>query len=34
VTLGTFEEICRELGLGPVLDRMPGGLFQQVGEIG
>ncbi len=28
------EEICRELGLGPLIDRMPGGLFQMVGETG
>jgi ATP-binding cassette subfamily B protein len=26
--------ICRELGLGPLLDRMPGGLTQMVGETG
>jgi ATP-binding cassette subfamily B protein len=26
--------ICRELGLGPLLERMPGGLFQMVGETG
>ncbi|WP_394840315.1 ABC transporter ATP-binding protein/permease [Pendulispora rubella] len=26
--------ICRELGLGPLLDRMPGGLMQRVGETG
>jgi ATP-binding cassette subfamily B protein len=26
--------ICRELGLGPLLDRMPGGLMQMVGETG
>jgi ATP-binding cassette subfamily B protein len=32
--LAASERICRELGLGPVLDRMPGGLFQQVGETG
>ena len=28
------EEICRELGLGPLLDRMPAGLQQLVGESG
>ena len=28
------EEICRELGLGPLIERMPAGLFQQVGESG
>ncbi|WP_394850867.1 ATP-binding cassette domain-containing protein [Pendulispora brunnea] len=28
------ETICRELGLGPLLDRMPGGLMQRVGETG
>jgi len=28
------EEICRELGLGDLLDRMPGGLTQEVGESG
>ena len=28
------ETICRELGLGPLLDRMPGGLMQMVGETG
>jgi ATP-binding cassette subfamily B protein len=28
------EEICRDLDLGPLLDRMPGGLFQMVGETG
>jgi ATP-binding cassette, subfamily B, bacterial len=32
--LAGSERICRELGVGPVLDRMPGGLFQQVGETG
>ena len=26
--------ICRDLGLGPLLDRMPGGLMQMVGETG
>jgi ATP-binding cassette subfamily B protein len=28
------EQTCRELGLGPVLDRMPGGMTQMVGETG
>lgn len=28
------EVICRELGLGPLLDRMPMGLYQLVGEQG
>lgn len=28
------EAVCRELGLGDVLDRMPGGLNQLVGETG
>jgi ABC-type multidrug transport system fused ATPase/permease subunit len=28
------EEICRELGLGPVLERMPAGMLQLVGETG
>ena len=28
------DTICRELGLGPLLDRMPGGLMQMVGETG
>jgi ATP-binding cassette, subfamily B, bacterial len=28
------EEICRALGLGDLLDRMPAGLFQMVGETG
>ncbi|MFZ4663557.1 MAG: ATP-binding cassette domain-containing protein [Caldilineaceae bacterium] len=28
------EELCRELGLGPLLDRMPAGLQQLVGESG
>jgi len=34
---GDFEEaekVCRELGLGDLLDRMPGGLLQMVGETG
>jgi ATP-binding cassette subfamily B protein len=28
------EELCRALGLGPLLARMPGGLTQMVGETG
>ena len=28
------EELCRELGLGDLIDRMPGGLLQMVGETG
>jgi ATP-binding cassette subfamily B protein len=28
------ERLCRELELGPLLDRMPGGLQQMVGETG
>jgi ATP-binding cassette subfamily B protein len=28
------EAICREMGLGPLIDRMPGGLMQMVGETG
>ena len=28
------EEVCRELGLGDLLDRMPAGLLQMVGESG
>jgi ABC-type transport system involved in cytochrome bd biosynthesis fused ATPase/permease subunit len=28
------EEICRELGLAPLIERMPSGLLQQVGETG
>lgn len=27
-------EVCRELGLGPLIERMPGGLQQMVGETG
>jgi len=32
--LGEAETVCRELGLGPILDRMPGGIMQMVGETG
>jgi ATP-binding cassette, subfamily B, bacterial len=28
------EIVCRRLGLGPLIDRMPGGLFQLVGQAG
>jgi ATP-binding cassette, subfamily B, bacterial len=28
------EAVCEELGLGPLLERMPGGLFQMVGDTG
>jgi len=28
------EKVCRELGLGDLLDRLPGGLHQVVGESG
>jgi ABC-type bacteriocin/lantibiotic exporter with double-glycine peptidase domain len=30
----TAERLCRELGLGDLLARMPAGLWQQVGETG
>jgi ABC-type bacteriocin/lantibiotic exporter with double-glycine peptidase domain len=32
--LDAAEEVCRALGLGPLLDQMPAGLQQQVGEGG
>ena len=32
--LAAAAAICGELGLGDLVERMPGGLFQQVGEIG
>ena len=32
--LALAEAICRRLGLGELIDRMPGGLFQLVGETG
>jgi ATP-binding cassette subfamily B protein len=32
--LGRAARTCRALGLGPLLDRMPAGLFQPVGETG
>ena len=28
------DQVCRELGLGPLIDHMPGGLQQMVGEAG
>jgi ATP-binding cassette subfamily B protein len=28
------EAVCRGLGLGPLIERMPGGLFQMVGDTG
>ena len=28
------EQVCRELGLGPLIDSMPAGLMQMVGETG
>ncbi len=32
--LDLAEDICYELGLGDLLERMPGGLFQMVGDTG
>jgi ATP-binding cassette subfamily B protein len=32
--LAMAEDVCRRLGLGELIDRMPGGLFQLVGETG
>jgi ATP-binding cassette subfamily B protein len=32
--LAEAEALCRELGLGPLLDRMPAGMMQMVGEGG
>jgi ABC-type bacteriocin/lantibiotic exporter with double-glycine peptidase domain len=32
--LDEAERVCRDLGLGELLDRMPGGLNQMVGESG
>ena len=32
--LDEAQTTCRELGLGPLLERMPGGLWQMVGETG
>lgn len=31
---GEAETICRELGLGSLLERMPTGMFQMVGDTG
>jgi len=28
------DQVCRELGLGPLLEKMPSGLIQQVGDMG
>jgi ATP-binding cassette, subfamily B, bacterial len=32
--LDEAERVCRALGLGPLLERMPAGLHQMVGETG
>lgn len=32
--MGEAEALCRELGLGELLDRMPAGMMQMVGETG
>jgi ATP-binding cassette subfamily B protein len=32
--LADAERVCQELGLGPLLSKMPSGLFQAVGETG
>ena len=32
--LDEVAKLCRELGLGPTIDRMPDGLFQLIGETG
>jgi ATP-binding cassette, subfamily B, bacterial len=32
--LAEARTVCEELGLGPLMERMPGGLFQMVGESG
>jgi ATP-binding cassette subfamily B protein len=32
--LAEADSLCRELGLGPLLDRMPSGILQVVGETG
>ena len=34
VDLAEAEQVCLELGLGELLERMPGGLHQIVGETG
>jgi ATP-binding cassette subfamily B protein len=33
-SLQEAEALCRELGLGPLIDRMPAGLDQRIGETG
>ena len=33
-TLAEAQSLCEELGLGPLLERMPAGLQQRVGETG
>ncbi|HVR10011.1 MAG TPA: ABC transporter ATP-binding protein, partial [Thermoanaerobaculia bacterium] len=32
--LAEAKEVCRELGLGELLDRLPGGLEERIGEAG
>jgi ATP-binding cassette subfamily B protein len=32
--LAEARAVCKELGLGPLLERMPGGMFETVGETG
>jgi ATP-binding cassette subfamily B protein len=32
--LADAEQVCRELGLGPLIERMPAGLFETIGETG
>jgi ATP-binding cassette subfamily B protein len=32
--LATAEVLCRELGLGALIDRMPNGLYEHIGETG
>jgi ATP-binding cassette, subfamily B, bacterial len=32
--LDDAREVCEELGLGPLIGRMPGGLFEAIGEAG
>jgi ATP-binding cassette subfamily B protein len=32
--IAAAEAMCRDLGLGPLIDRMPAGIFEQVGETG
>ncbi|MCH9647013.1 MAG: ATP-binding cassette domain-containing protein [Deltaproteobacteria bacterium] len=33
-SLARAESVCVELGLGPLLERMPGGILQTIGETG